>query len=308
MPVNVLPLEIRLRVLACLVEGTSIRATSRLIGVHHNTTRRLALNVGEACERLHDTMIRNVHPALIECDEIWTFVQKKQARVREDDPSEFGDQYTFVAMDPRTKLAISYLVGKRDLATTTRFALDLRARVVGAPQLNTDGLASYLEAFELAFGARHHHGVAIKVYQNAGDGGPEHRYSPGRVIGVERIRRAGSPDEENISTSRVERGNLTMRMCMRRFTRLSNGFSKRVEGLHSAVSLHFAFYNLCRVHETIKVTPAMEAGITDHPWSLKELLEMAMTEPEPSNDESAAKSSQTTNEAPVLRLICGGRG
>jgi IS1 family transposase len=225
-----------------------------------------------------------VHAGLIQADEIWTFCLKKQARVVEGDPADAGDQYVFVGIDALSKLTISYRVGRRDAANARAFACDLRFRVIGAPQVSTDGFVAYRDALEWAFGSRVSHGVATKIYQDPEDGGPEHRYAPGRVIGVERERVSGNPVEEAISTSYVERQNLTMRMHMRRFTRLSNGFSRKLAHLEAAVALHFAYVNWCRVHETTRVTPAQAASLSDRVWSVGELLTAALAEPETPDD------------------------
>lgn len=277
---HVLPFETRVRIAAALVEGNSIRATERLVGVHRDSVMRFGVQAGEGCARLHNEKVHGLYSALIECDEIWAYVGQKQGRIPEGtDDSQIGDQYTFVAICATSKVAISHLTGKRTGENATTFAHDIRARVIGAPQFSTDGFKPYVDALSEAFGSRYHHGTEIKVYQGEGTGTAQHRYAPGRVISVERSRVYGTPDEHTTSTAFAERQNLTMRMHMRRFTRLTNGFSKRLTNLRAAVSLHFGWYNWVRPHETLRVTPAMAAGLTDHVWTLAELLEMALTSP-----------------------------
>jgi IS1 family transposase len=282
--VNVLSQEERVRVLSALVEGNSLSATERMTGTWRKPITRLLVQVGAGCGRLHDGLMRRLHCSVLELDEIWSFVKKKEARVQPEDPEEYGDAYTFVAMDVASKLIPSYRVAKRTPPHFNAFALDLRARVVGAPQLTTDGHKAYLEAIEEAFGAEVHYAQILKTYRADESGGASRddvRYSQGRVVrSVKRII-SGTPDEGAISTSGIERQNLTMRMSQRRFTRLTNAFSKCAANLQAAVALYVAHYNLCRVHLTLRVTPAMEAGITDHVWSLGELLEGALTAPEP---------------------------
>lgn len=272
----VLSPDTQAQLIATLVEGTSIRATARLVGVNRGTIARYLLLVGAACALLHDALMRRILAGVIECDEIWTFVAKKQGHLEPEDPEEFGDKYTFVALDADSKLAISYLVGKRNGATANEFARDLRMRVVGRPQISTDGFRPYVEAIERAFGSDVNFGMVVKDFANdSSQMDAAHRYSPGRVIGISKWTVTGAPNMDRVNTSFIERQNLTMRMCMRRFTRLSNGFSKRLRYLKAAVAIHFAVYNLCRVHETLRVTPAIAAGVTDHVWSIAELLQFA---------------------------------
>ena len=277
---NHLPFESKLRVLAALVEGASIHTAHRMTGIHRDTIGRLGIDVGEACARLHNALVRDVHAALIECDEIWTFVRKKQKRKTADDEPEVGDQYVFTAVDPSTKLLISYRVGKRTLPTTEAFLRDLRARVLGRPQISTDGLSHYRDAMPEVFGREVDFAMVEKKYAS-GDPTPEasRRYSPTPVIRIEKTVVLGDPDLDLAGTSRVERSNLTWRMSMRRFTRLTNAFSKKLRNLEAAFALQAAYYNFCRVHQTLRVTPAMQAGITDHVWSLGELVQTATALP-----------------------------
>ena len=273
---NVLPFERQVRVVSCLVEGNSIRSTERLLDVHRDTVMKLGVRVGEACTALHDRLVRDLHVSFLELDEIWAFVGKKQKRLQEgDDQAEFGDQYAFVGLDANRKLIVSYRVGKRDGTTAYAFCSDLRSRVLGRSQITTDGFSPYLDAIGFTFGTHADYAMVIKEYAGDGRKDSAHRYSPGRVIGVEKRVISGHPVLERASTSYVERQNLPIRMQMRRFTRLTNAFSKKLRNHQAAFALHVAYYNFCRVHETLRVTPAMESRITDHIWSVAELLTRA---------------------------------
>jgi IS1 family transposase len=239
---------------------------------HRDTICRLLVEVGKGCHSLMDERMRELPCRRIEVDEIWAYVGKKQRHLTPlDDPRRVSDQYTFVALDPETKLIPSYLVGKRDLPTATAFFTDLSERLTDRVQLSSDALTAYVDATERAFGAGVDYGQIVKFYEAEPVG--RGRYSPPHVVGAERSVIVGSSDQGRISTSLVERQNLTMRMSMRRFTRLTNAFSRKVENLRAAVSLHFAHYNFVRVHRTLRVTPAMEARVSDRLWSLDELVE-----------------------------------
>lgn len=267
---NVLPKGKQSAVLGCLVEGASVRATERMTGVHRDTILRLVLRAGDKCTQLMNETLRDLSCRRVQVDEIWSFVGKKQRHLRpEDDPSKVGDVWTFVAVDAETKLVPAFRVGKRDLQTATAFLGDLSSRVRNRVQLSSDALAAYVEASERAFGSNVDYGQIVKSYEaeplNPG------RYSPPHVVAVERFAIMGSPDPLHISTSHVERQNLTMRMQMRRFTRLTNGFSKKLENLKAAVAVHFAWYNFVRIHRTLRITPAMAAGATNRVWSLEDL-------------------------------------
>jgi IS1 family transposase len=269
---NRVPLARRVQIINCLVEGNSIRSTERMTGTHRDTICRLLVEVGDGCARLMDEQMRELPCRRIEVDEIWAFVGKKQRHMTAlDDPHRLGDQYTFVALDPETKIVPTYRVGKRDLPTATAFITDLSERLAHRVQLSSDALAAYVEAIERGFGADVDYGQMVKAYEAEPVG--RGRYSPPHVVGAERTAIVGNPARAHISTSLIERQNLTMRMSMRRFTRLTNAFSKRIENLRAAVSLHFAHYNFVRVHRTLRVTPAMEARMSDRLWSLDELVE-----------------------------------
>lgn len=258
--------------ISALVEGNSIRSTERMTGIHRDTIMRLLVQVGDGCAALMDKEMRDLPSERIQVDEIWAYVGKKQRHVTaNDNRAEVGDMWTFVALDPDTKLVPTYRVGKRTRTEAQAFMLDLSERLANRVQLSSDALRTYIDAVEEAFGADVDYGQAVKFYE-AEPIGPG-RYSPPKVARQEKTVIAGNPDQRHISTSLVERQNLTMRMSMRRFTRLTNAFSKKVENLRAAVSLHFAHYNYVRVHKTLRVTPAMAAGVSDRLWSLEELVE-----------------------------------
>ncbi len=244
-----LPFETRVKIASALVEGLSIRATARLLDVDRETVMYLGVVAGEACATLHDRLVRDVRPTLIQCDEAWSYVGKKEMRCTDLDPADYGDQYLFIGMDAVSKLVVSYLVDKRTGEATHAFARDLRARVLGAPQISTDGWSAYVDAIESAFGSECSHGVVMKQYATAGSAElAALRYSPSRVIGIERIAISGTPDHSSISTTYIERQNLTLRMSIKRMARLTNAFSKKLRNLKGAVALHMAYYNFCRVH------------------------------------------------------------
>jgi len=229
--------------------------------------------VGANCQRLFDSKVRNLKPRFVQADEIWSFVHTKEAHRSPDDPVDWGDAYTFVALDSETKLILSYYVGKRDGESALRFICDLNERI--APrwrsQITTDGFKPYIAAIEEYFGADVDYAQLIKLYGKPEGEGPEW-YAPTQVVEAIPVRVSGDPKFERISTSHVERANLSVRMHLRRFTRLTNGFSKNLGGLRAAVALYMSWYNFCRVHQSLRVTPAMEAGIADHIWTVEELL------------------------------------
>jgi len=270
---NRLPTEERARIIGMLVEGMSLRATSRLADVSINTVMKLLVDVGSAAADYQDRTLRNLRCRRIQCDEIWAFCYAKEKNVPADKKGKFGygDVWTWTAIDADTKLVPSFMVGNRDARSARLFIDDLASRLASRVQLTTDGLKVYLTAVEIAFGADVDYAMLNKLYASTQE---ETRYSPAECIGCERKRIAGKPDPAHISTSFVERQNLTMRMGMRRFTRLTNAFSKKVENHAYQVALHFMNYNFCRVHKTLRVTPAMEAGVSDHVWSVQELVSL----------------------------------
>ena len=275
---NVLPFDVRVRTVGALVEGNSIRSTERMLGVHRDTIMRFGVLAGEACERFHSESIRDLSCSHIEVDEAWAFVAKKERRRKPGDPVEFGDAYIFIGMDANSKFIICWRVDKRSVEAADAFIADLRARVLGRPQITSDGFIPYREAVEKSFGGDVDFAMLNKTFKGDMGNQAQHRYSPGRIRSVEKVRIAGRPDMNRASTSYIERQNLTLRMHIRRLTRLTNAFSKRLRNLKAAVALHFAHYNFCRVHETLRVTPAMAAGLTDHVWSISELLAVVLGE------------------------------
>jgi len=269
--VNVMSQEKKLAIVSGLVEGVSVRSLERMTGAHRDSVMRLLHRVGDGCSRLLEEKMRGLDLRSIQCDEIWLYVHTKQGHLRPGDPVEYGDQFVFVALDADTKLVPCFEVGKRDSETTDRFMLRLRGCLNGhCVQLTTDGFTPYVWAIEQAFGTDADYAQEIKSFEQ--DGVARDRYRPPDFVTVTPIVIAGHPDQKRISTSYVERQNLTMRMQMRRFTRLTNAFSKRLPSLRAAVALHFAHYNFVRAHITLKITPAMAAGITGRFWTLENLL------------------------------------
>ncbi|HUL44133.1 MAG TPA: IS1 family transposase [Bacteroidota bacterium] len=269
---NRLPIETQALILSQLVEGNSIRSIERVTGVHRDTILRLLKEAGEIASEIMDTQMQNLEVKRLQVDEIWTYVAKKQKLVTKDDSDLVGDQYIFVALDADTKLIPSFLVGKRTLQFATSFMYDLKNRIRTRFQLSTDALAAYTEAVDFVFGSDIDYGMVHKTYQTAKGNKAEIRYSPGHCTGVHKKPIIGEPTPRHISTSLVERQNLTMRMNMRRFTRLTNGFSKKFDNLRHALALHFFHYNFMRIHESLRVTPAMEAKITSRLWSWYDFL------------------------------------
>ena len=270
---NRLSPEKRAQVVRCLVEGNSIRATVRMTGVSKNTITKLLVDLGIACSAHMDRAMRDLSCETIEVDEIWAFVGAKQRNVTpEKEAQGWGDVWTWVALDADTKLVPSYRIGPRDLTEATAFIQDLSRRLSGRVQLTSDGLPFYVKSVRDAFKGEVDYAQLVKVYGDPPQD-ERRRYSPAKCIEAVPQPIYGSPDPAKISTSYVERQNLTMRMSMRRFTRLTNAFSKKVENLAAAVSLHFAYYNYCRVHASLDgKTPAMAAGLEDHVWSVDELI------------------------------------
>lgn len=273
---NQLSTEKRAQIINCLVEGNSIRSTVRITGASKNTVTKLLVELGDACRAFQDAVLRNLPCKRIQCDEIWSFVGCKENRLRPEQKGQGrGDCWTWTALDPETKLMVAWHVGRREASDGIVFMEDLASRLSGRIQLTSDGHKVYLDAIEEAFGSDVDYGQAIKVYGlPLDDNRIEARYSPSRCKEVQKNPIKGNPDPAHISTSHNERNNLTMRMSMRRFTRLTNGHSKKVENHVAAVNLHFMHYNFCRIHETLRVTPAMEAGIANHVWGLDEVIKL----------------------------------
>jgi IS1 family transposase len=270
---NTLPLDKKLAVISALVEGNSIRSISRMTGVDRNTINSLLLRTGDRCQQLMDERMRNLECRYLQVDEIWTFVQKKRRNVRSGDSPEVGDQWVYVAIDAESKLIPAFRIGKRVRPDTWAFLWDLHKRLANRVQLTTDGLNHYTVAVPESFGTEVDFAQLTKMFGDFGQfDGPDARYSPPRISGTLSKVRQGDPDPDHISTSFVERQNLTMRMAMRRFTRLTNAFSKKLANLKAACALHFAHYNFVRVHSSLRVTPAMAAGIASEIWPLQTLL------------------------------------
>ncbi|HXR34943.1 MAG TPA: IS1 family transposase [Candidatus Binataceae bacterium] len=273
---HVLPFESQVRVIGALTEGCSIRSVERMTKIHRDTVMRLGSKIGQACEQLHDSLMCDLQVSTIELDEQWDFISKKQKHVTFNDPKEKGDVWLFVALSANHKAVLSYVVGKRTADNARILAQDLRSRILNRPQITSDGYLPYIQAVKLAFSTDADFAQLVKVYQAEPGNDSAHRYSPGRIRSIEKAVIQGVPDPDKISTSYVERFNLSTRMSMRRFTRLTNGFSKKLENHKAAVSLWICFYNLCRVHETLRCTPAMALGVTNHVWSIAELVDNAL--------------------------------
>lgn len=261
----------RTQVIAALVEGNSIRATVRMTGVAKNTIVKLLEEIGAACATYQDKAFNNLQCKRLQLDEIWSFVYSKDKNVPEEKQGIFGygDVWTWVALDADSKLVPCWHVGTRDALAAKTFIDDLASRLANRVQLTTDGHKAYLQAIEGAFGCEVDYAMLIKLY---GVEQEEVRYSPSKCLGTETQVITGSPNKKHISTSYVERQNLTMRMSMRRFTRLTNGFSKKVENHIHALSLHYMYYNFVRIHKTLRCTPAMEAGVTSRLWSVEDIV------------------------------------
>jgi len=272
---NRLPLKKRVQIIGLLVEGLSLRAASRLSGCSINTVTKLLVDVGKACQAYHDDHARGLTCKRIQVDEIWSFVYAKAKNVttakRKD--MAYGDVWTWTAIDADNKLAVSWLVGDRDAEYANAFMLDVADRLANRVQLTSDGHCAYLEAVEQAFGADIDFATLVKLYGTAPEG--QRRYSTPVRIGAKKEKWRGKSDLDHISTSFVERQNLTMWMHVRRFTRLTNAFSKKVESHAHAVALHFMFYNFVRIHKTLRVTPAMAANITERLWDIEDIVKLA---------------------------------
>jgi len=257
--------------LGLLLEGNSLRSTQRITDLDINTLMKILVKAGEKCEKLMGRLIVKVPVKDVQCDEIWSFIQKKEKAVELGDDPNFGDAYCFVAIERHSKLVLNFALGKRDQATTDIFIEGLRHATASRNfQITTDGFKPYVSAIENTLSDRVDFAQLIKVYRASVAG--EARYSPAEVVSTEVVPVIGDPNPTRICTSHVERQNLTMRMQIRRFTRLTNGFSRKFENHWAALALYFAFYNFCRIHSSIRVTPAMQAGITDHVWEIAELL------------------------------------
>ena len=281
---NKLSRDKRILIIRCLVEGMSVRATARTADVSKNTVARLLVQAGKVCGQYQAEVLRELPCTRIQVDEIWSFIYAKEKNVprAKNAPPEAGDVWTWTAMCADTKLVPSWQVGDRSGATAIDLMDDLRPRLANRVQLTTDGHKSYLEAVEGAFGGDVDYAQLVKLYGSQEGKGDERRYSPATCTGIRKKTIEGGPDPDHVSTSFIERQNLTMRMSMRRFTRLTNAFSKKIENHAHAVALHFMFYNFCRIHSTLKITPAMAAGVTTRLREIGDIVDLIETaEPKP---------------------------
>ena len=272
---NKLPLKTRTLILRCLVEGMSIRATARTADVTKNTVAKLLVDAGKACSAYQDRELHDLPCKRIQVDEIWAFVYAKQGNLprAKNAPENAGDVWTWTAICADTKLVPSWAVGDRSSATAIELMDDLRSRLANRVQLTSDGHKAYLEAVEGAFGGDIDYARLVKLYGSKSSASSEKRYSPAECVGTRKLKVEGDPDLTYVSTSYVERNNLTMRMSMRRFTRLTNAFSRKIENHAYSVSLHFMYYNFCRQHKSLKgITPAMAAGVTDRLWNIEDIV------------------------------------
>jgi len=275
---NVISMAKKIAVISALVEGCSVRSTSRMTGVSKGAILRLLVSVGEACAEYQDRVIRNVTAKRVQVDEIWSFVGAKAKNVKPEhfvDGGYAGDVWTFVALDADTKLAISWLAGARDAGFATEFLRDVEDRLANRIQLTSDGHKMYLTAVADAFGSGVDYAQLVKIFGSDPEGAK--RYSPAQCLGIKKVEIIGDPDPKHVSTIYIERQNLTMRMSMRRFTRLTNAFSKSLENHIHSINLFYMWYNFARVHQTLRVTPAMEAGISSHVWSVAEIVGLTAT-------------------------------
>ena len=273
---NKLPIAKRTQIIQLLVEGTSLRATSRIADVSINTVTKLLVDVGAACKAFHDMTVINVKSQRVQCDEIWSFVHAKAKNVEEAvaAPDGAGEVWTWTGIDADTKLIISWYVGNRDAESAIDFMQDVKCRLATRVQLTTDGHKPYLKAVDTAFDGEIDFAQLLNVYGNTEGEGNDKRYSSAEFTGTKKTITEGRPDEKHISTSYVERQNLTMRMHMRRFTRLTNGFSKKIENYCHAIALHFVYYNFCKQHKTLRMTPAMAVGLTKGFMSIQQIVEL----------------------------------
>jgi len=286
----------RARVVRCLIEGNSIRSTVRITGVAKNTIVKLLEELGCACAAYHNRHVRNVKVRRMQCDEIWSFVGAKAKNTKLEKKAEgWGDVWTWTGLDADTKLCVSYLVGGRDGGWAHEFMQDCASRIKNRVQITTDGHKAYLNAVEDAFGADIDYAVLQKLYGSPSED-EQRRYSPAKCIGCDMKVVSGNPDPKHVSTSYVERSNLSMRMGMRRFTRLTNGFSKKVDNHRHMVALYFLYYNFGRVHQTLRVTPAMEAGLCDHVWEIEEICALLPVK-------KAASTVRATEKAMLLKAL-----
>jgi len=272
---NKLPIQKKVQIINLLVEGSSLRAASRIADCSINTVTKLLVDVGKACQKFHNEKVVNVSTKRIQCDEIWSFVYAKDKNAtQEQKQGGAGDAWTWVGIDADTKLVVSWFVGNRDADSANIFMNDVATRLKNRVQLTTDGLKAYLEAVTENFGSQIDFAQLIKLYGGSEGAGNEKKYSPAECTGAKKHTVSGNPDPKHISTSYVERQNLTMRMHMRRFTRLTNAFSKKIENHCYAIALHFVYYNFVKIHKTLRVPPAMEAGLIKRLMSIEDIVKL----------------------------------
>jgi IS1 family transposase len=276
---NILKREKQVAVISALAEGASIRSIERITGIHRDTVMRLGVRVGEGCANILDSVMRNLRCDYIQLDEIWGFITKKRRNAQLGEENA-GDIWTFVAIDPKSKAVPCFKVGQRDSETANEFVFDLSNRLANRVQISTDSMRSYIEAIERSFGSNVDYGQIVKTYSSEKPLPSSIRYSSPPIVSVRQYPIMGYPEKENISTSIIERQNLTMRMHCRRLTRLTNAFSKKLDNFKAAIALHFAYYNLVKIHRTIRMTPAMAIKATDRLWSISELVDKALEQSE----------------------------
>ncbi len=275
---NKLSFDDRAKIVRLLVEGNSMMSTSRIMDISFNTVKKLLIDVGQACQKFHDENVVHIAAKKVQCDEIWSYIMCKDKNVdycTKQHEQHVGDAWTWVGIDADSKLVISWLVGNRDAQSANVFMRDVASRLRNRVQLTTDGFKPYLRAVENAFDDEIDFAQLIKIYGASEGTGNERKYSAPQCIGIEKRIITGRPNEADISTSYIERQNLTMRMSMRRFTRLTNGFSKKIENHEYSIAIHYAYYNWVRIHKTLRVTPAMEAGLATRPMTLLDIVHMA---------------------------------
>jgi len=293
---NNLPIQKKVQIVSLLVEGTSLRATTRITGVSRTTILKFLVDLGKACQQFHDDTVKGIKSERLQADEIWSFCGCKE-KAKANGAEGHGDVWTWTALDADTKLIVSWLVGDRDADSACAFMYDLKDRLANRVQLTTDGHKAYLVAVERAFEYDIDYAMLVKLYGSPkGVTDNERRYSPATCTGSKKTRVMGDPIKKFISTSYVERQNLTMRMHMRRFTRLTNAFSKKIENHCHAIALHFVYYNFCKIHQSLSVTPAMQANLTKKPMTIEDIVRLV---PEP----IAGKRGSYKRNQDIVKLV-----